>query len=357
MHGDALFLHCHKDGQEGTIIVDGGPSGNATKNPFVREIENLPQKDLMILTHFDNDHLEGIKFYIKKHKYDEHFPVRLLWVNCARHIDFPQNGELSAPNASSLADMLNEISKKDDITWKPYITETPEPIDLGYAIIDILNPDACMLEKFIPLYEQETRATQRPVGLPLGAAVEKRAQEDLKIELTELAKREKVDPQGESYRQMANMVSIAFVYRCDGLSGLFLGDSFPQQIIPALERRGFCKEHKLKVDFVKVSHHGSRNNISNELLDMIDCKNFLISTNGGNSSSCHPDREAMANILCHDGRNRDETVHLYFNYSLAVITSRKHFNLFHDDEAKNYNFVIHEPNETQGRDINQLTFA
>ena len=32
MHGDALFLHCHKDGQEGIIIVDGGPSGNATKN-------------------------------------------------------------------------------------------------------------------------------------------------------------------------------------------------------------------------------------------------------------------------------------------------------------------------------------
>ena len=78
MHGDALFLHCHKDGQEGIIIVDGGPSENATKNPFVSEIENLPQKDLMLLTHFDDDHLWGIKSYIKKHRNDEHFPVRQL---------------------------------------------------------------------------------------------------------------------------------------------------------------------------------------------------------------------------------------------------------------------------------------
>lgn len=357
MHGDALFLHCHKDGQKGIIIVDGGPSGNATKNPFVREIENLPQKDLMILTHFDNDHLWGIKSYIKKHRNDEHFPVRQLWVNCARHIDFPQSGELSAPKASSLADMLNEISKRDGIIWKPYITEALEPIDLGYAVIDVLNPNVGMLEKFIPLYEQEAKVSQRQAGLPLGAGAESRAQEDIKVELSELAKREKVEPKGDSYRQMANMVSISFVYRCDGLIGLLLGDSFPLQIIPALERRGFNKEHKLKVDFVKVSHHGSRNNISNELLEMIDCKNYLISTNGGNSSSCHPDREAMANILCHEGRNFDETVHLYFNYSLAKIASRKHFELFRDDEAKIYNFEIHEPNETQGRYTYQLTFT
>ena len=82
---------------------------------------------------------------------------------------------------------------------------------------------------------------------------------------------------------------------------------------------------------------------SNELLDMIDCQNYLIPTNGGGARSYHPDREALANIICHDGRDRSKTVHLYFNYKLADIEARKHFKLFHDDEPEKYNFVIHEP--------------
>lgn len=38
---------------------------------------------------------------------------------------------------------------------------------------------------------------------------------------------------------------------------------------------------------MKVSHHGSRNNISVELLDMIKCDKFIISTDGGTGNSYH----------------------------------------------------------------------
>ena len=115
------------------------------------------------------------------------------------------------------------------------------------------------------------------------------------------------------------------------------------RIVQALLRREYSRENKLSVDFVKVAHHGSKNNTSNELLDMIDCQNYLIPTNGGGARSYHPDREALANIICHDGRDRSKTVNLYFNYKLADIEARKHFKLFHDDEPEKYNFVIHEP--------------
>lgn len=54
-------------------------------------------------------------------------------------------------------------------------------------------------------------------------------------------------------------------------------------------------------------------------MDIIQCDKFIISTNGGNGSSNHPDRTTIAHILCHTKRDMDTKVHLYFNYKLELI--------------------------------------
>lgn len=342
-HGDAFFLHCIKDNNEGWIIVDGGPSGNARHNPFVNEVEKLPSHDLMVMTHQDDDHLMGIRAYIKTHMNDECFPVKRLWVNCARHMDFPKGGDLSPKHASNMADMLAEITKGNELKWTDRIVEGYHDETIKFADIDILNPAADMLDRFIPVYEEKAGVAEEK-GSNLTAQTVQRCTDDYAISLEELAMREKEEPTEANYSQFANMVSISFVVRCKGLSILMLGDSFPQQIVAALKSRDFSSENKLKVDFVKVAHHGSRNNISNELLDMIDCHHYLISTNGGAARSYHPDREAMANIICHEGRDAGK-IHLHFNYKLAEIEASKHFKLFHEEEPERYNFVIHEPGE------------
>ena len=102
---------------------------------------------------------------------------------------------------------------------------------------------------------------------------------------------------------------------------------------------------RLKVDFVKVAHHGSLNNISCELLDLIDCNNYIIPTNGGGTGVKHPDRIAMSKILCHKNRDRSVPVHLHFNYTLKTFAKRKELFLFNEGEKEEYNFEIHEPNE------------
>ena len=339
-HGDALFLHCQEGGEEGWIVVDGGASGNARFNPFIRFIETLPSHDLMILTHHDDDHLAGIRAYIKKHKKDNPFPVKRLWVNCARYFDFPEGGNLSANHASNLADVMKEITETQPIQWRDYITEGYVDISIKFANIDILNPSSEMLERYIPLYEEKAGYPPVAKGTDLSA---QRCNDDYEVNLEELARREKQKPSENNFGQLVNMVSIAFIVRCNGLSGLMLGDCFPDQIVDALRRRGFSKENKLYLNFMKVAHHGSRNNISNELLDMIDCQNYLISTNGGAAQSYHPDRETLANIICHEGRDMSTSIHLYFNYKLAEIEARKNFKLFHDGEPEAYNFMIHEP--------------
>jgi beta-lactamase superfamily II metal-dependent hydrolase len=108
-----------------------------------------------------------------------------------------------------------------------------------------------------------------------------------------------------------NGSSIAFILECNHLKILLLGDSHPSQIIAGLKRHYRNEEFPVTFDLIKISHHGSKNNTSSELLNYIDSENFVISTNG--SSHNHPDDETIARIIC---RKTDIIRKLYFNYSL-----------------------------------------
>ena len=87
-HGDALILCCNKSDKRGVIVIDGGPSPNPRFNPFVKEVENCLPVDLMILTHFDDDHLVGIKGFIERQQSDLPFPVKRIVANCAKYVGF-----------------------------------------------------------------------------------------------------------------------------------------------------------------------------------------------------------------------------------------------------------------------------
>ena len=344
-YGDAFFLHCQKGHEEGWMVVDGGPVKLRPKSVFLQEVEKLPRIDLMVLTHHDDDHIEGIRAYVNQHKADNPFPVKTMWVNCARHIDIAQGGSLTAKHASSLADTLVEIQKNQEIEWKEYVTDNMDTSEITFADIDVLSPSKEILERYIIEYEKKAGVLQ-PKALPLTA---KQEEDDLSVSLKDLALRPKIKLSENNYQVLANMASIAFILRCDDMSVLMLGDSFPQQIEGSLAARVYSKENKLKVDFVKVSHHGSRHNISNELLDMIDCQNYLISTDGGKGETYHPTREALANIICHPSRDYGKTVHLHFNYTLKSIAHKNGFALFNQGEKEEYNFEVHEPTEqTEG---------
>ena len=80
----------------------------------------------------------------------------------------------------------------------------------------------------------------------------------------------------------------------------------PTILTTVLEERG---GKRLKVDAVKVAHHGSKNNTDEELVSLIDSPRFLFSTNGAQFK--HPDEEVIARIIDRAG---GRPVTLYFNY-------------------------------------------
>ena len=87
-------------------------------------------------------------------------------------------------------------------------------------------------------------------------------------------------------------------------------------------------------DIVKLPHHGSGNN-NCALLDCLDGRFFLISTDGKKHS--HPNKETIAKIICRDSR---ETRYLCFNYKHPI------YYLFCNQNAESmYRYKVISDNE------------
>lgn len=344
LHGDAFILHCQKDDNKGVIVIDGGPNRNSRN--IVRQLDALDAIDLMVLTHYDDDHIGGILAYIKKHKTDRPFPVKQIWANCAYDIPIYTSPNVSFGQAKKMADELKEINEElakdgfSTIDWNTPIVSKKETITLPFSDILILSPDADTKNINDKNYRKAI------LNANIGRAYTRQKQA-LNSSLSELALTIKEQPKDNDIQEVTNRSSIAFIVRNDNFSMLMLGDSYPCTIVESLKNIGYSTDNPLYVDFVKISHHGSRNNISNELLDMIDCDRFLISTNGGNGTSCHPDRETIANIACHAKRDRNKSIHLYFNYPIRKIENVG-YKFIEGKELELYNIVVHE-------DVQQIT--
>jgi len=89
---------------------------------------------------------------------------------------------------------------------------------------------------------------------------------------------------------------------------LLTGDAHPSVIAATLERLGYTSGNPLAVDVLKLSHHGSQNNTSREMLEYLTYRHVLVSTNGERFSHPHP--QSIARVVA--GR---KDVELHFNYA------------------------------------------
>ena len=96
---------------------------------------------------------------------------------------------------------------------------------------------------------------------------------------------------------------------------LFGADAHARVLADALKRYARrVGEVRPRFDLVKLSHHGSNANVSTKLLALIDCRRWLISTNGDNFA--HPDDAAFAKVIT----TSDGPVTFFCNYRTARTT-------------------------------------
>jgi beta-lactamase superfamily II metal-dependent hydrolase len=327
LHGDAICLQFFgNDGRNHNIFIDGGFATTYSKavKPEVEKILQANEKiDLFILTHTDKDHISGVIQFAKE--YGEKGIVDKYWFNYSC-LDV------------QLWSHTNEISIMDGITFRNYLIANsmlPEHeitsemvVNLYGAEIRVLSPTKFALEKY-KVNWQKVEEDQDYSSLISGS-------NDYGLSIEQLSK--------EVFREdvkLENRVSIAFIIEIYGKSILFLADSHPSVIVNTLMSLGFSKEHKLRVDYVKLSHHGSKHNTNNELLSLLDCDKFIISANGKNRHS-FPHKEALARVIRNSERNSNKHLIFYFNYDNDVLRS-----IFTKDEMLNYNFSCIFPNENK----------
>jgi beta-lactamase superfamily II metal-dependent hydrolase len=109
-------------------------------------------------------------------------------------------------------------------------------------------------------------------------------------------------------RAKPNGTSIAILAKYRGRCVLLAADAHPDRLVESLRPLAAAEGRRLRLDALKLPHHGSEYNVSFELLDLVSCPRYLISTNG--SYFDHPDAMAIARVIKHGGDHPE----LIFNY-------------------------------------------
>lgn len=318
--GDALWIEYGKGKNVRRILIDGGPIGAYSK--LNDQMKVLPDGDkrveLLVISHVDTDHIEGvIRLFAEKRS---RWPIEPddIWFNGWRHIDEaadlgPREGDfLSALIRRRAFDEWNKAFDR-----KAIFVQQGERLPVrklkGNMKLTLLSPDSDKLKKMATKWQKCVEKYGIEPG-DLDAAWEQfleatkyHPEEGLlggpKDFTDKLKKQLKID------QSVANGTSIAFLAEYDGKSCLFLADAHADVVCESLRKLIPTGKKRLKVDAVKMSHHGSRHNISEDLMKLIDAKHFLISTNG--SIHKHPDKAAIEAVI--QGSTRKPV--LWFNYS------------------------------------------
>ena len=353
------------------ILIDGGYVDTYENYllPTLKEIESRGGKlDVVVVTHIDGDHISGIIRLL------EDMPIGIgeIWYNGYRHIQSvavttedketfvhrsickeSQSEEckpISAKQGCTLSALIARNGIPWNIPWKGNTIMAPMSFTLGDAIIHVLSPnneDIGALESFWKKrlikdgllkkahseeFWDDAYEFSLSKDMPGFHLHEKKVSKS--YDLLKLCK-EAYEPDGSA----SNGSSISFVLETKGKRLLFLGDSHSETVVVSL--RALYGEEKVPYifDAVKLSHHGSYNNNSPELIKLIVSDKWLVSTNGDKYN--HPDMPMLAHII-----TKGKGMKIYFNYYLPICRELSD-GLYHKD----FDFEIITPEGENGIQI------
>ncbi|MBU3015201.1 MBL fold metallo-hydrolase [Poseidonibacter lekithochrous] len=352
--GDCIFINFDNTKY---ILIDGGYV-NTYNRILKNKISDLKDKssflDLIVVTHIDNDHINGIKKLfgdeykdiVKKvwfnsgiilNKYfDNNFTSNKLELNKSQNYS-EEIGYTEGIKLEDLLDNLN-ISNKTPIKAMDIVSIDD---DLSF---NILSPDSDRLRELIEVWNDELEKLEENDSNEVSSY----NYNDYDKSIEEL-----VSKNFESDTSITNGSSIAFLMKYKDLKFLFLADAFVDVVVCSLKSFKYSKEKPLKIEFVKVSHHGSKKNINESLLELIDTDTYIISTNGTKHN--HPDQEALSRIIMFN-KDKSKVTKIYFNYGKDeffphIFQQYENDFLIETDENyevyinKEYNFILYFPKE------------
>lgn len=257
--GDCIHLHINNQ----NVIIDTGPTSFAGEfrklcNDILSSGESL---DVLIISHYDDDHIGGILR-------TGDIGFKSVYFNV--YTGTEENAYLSAIQNQRLFYLLDRT-----------VVHTPvlegDSINLSGLKITVCSPN----EQLLISAEREMKKSE--IGFLSG-------KRDWEYTLDELMRKEY--PAADT--SISNKASIVLIIEDNKHRFLFCGDAWSDNIPGG------------SFELIKLPHHGSIRNISDKLLERIECHKFLICADG----TRHPNKQTIAKLLSHYGY-----ITIYSNYN------------------------------------------
>jgi beta-lactamase superfamily II metal-dependent hydrolase len=315
-HGDCLWLHYGSGKKQARMLVDCGTQStffNELKARILQQPAEARHFELFMLSHIDDDHIGGGVPLLKEAP-ELGVTFGDVWFNGWKHLKPFQAMRMLNAKKGEVFSELAEIGKYNWNTatkgraivlpadGEPLTHRLPSGLELT-----LLSPTAAKLSALAPKWRKEIEALGKKPG-DKGFLASAAARGTPSTDVQALS-----NAVFESDTAANNGSSIAVLAEFQGKSVLLGADAHAPLLVQSLQKllkaRG---QSRLKLSAFKLPHHGSRNNLNKELLELLDCQNYLFSSNG--SLFQHPDREAVARVIRFGGPQP----RLHFNYDSAV---------------------------------------
>ena len=331
--GDFLWVRYGEE-KKSHILIDGGTKefGYLYKNVLMSIDEKDERIEAIILTHIDNDHIQGAIEGIANTSEDvlKKIVKRIYFNTCSaiqRELKLEKTVCAEKEILASIwkngygvgegIEFLKILKNKKILDRLSDFVIEGQQYDLeDGARMKIISPGEKELKQLAKKWEAYH---QRKEAIVYSVGGEAHYQKDLKELMNEKLGND---------TSVNNKSSIAFLLTYQGSKMLFLGDANPKVCVEGAKHSEI--ENPCPVDLIKLSHHGSKANMSDELLSFFPTQYYLVSTDGSRKKV--PNKTVLAHLLT--ASDSEKPVWLLANYEWWA--DMYHEKYFTEGDKENY---------------------
>lgn len=316
------------------IIIDGGNESTFLITEY-NEIKSRKERiNFLFVTHHDDDHIKGILDLFKEiETKKEETIIENIIFNSPRKVlnkieKITESNLLSYKQAYELEQYLLNNQK---INWETSLNTKELEIKLNDSFDDpnlnfrLFSPNEDILKEY---------ASNK------GAYLTSDYRCDWDSPISVLIK--SIDDKSQD-TSASNMTSIVLLLTYNEKNYFFTADVTPIRLNQIIDEiRG--ENETINLELIKLPHHASYRSLNTTILQKINCKNFVVSTN----SKKHflPNKRALLKIL--NNRKSNEKINFFFNYGevISILKISKA-----DEKKYNLNLVPNNKNNGYAFDI------